>query len=438
MILAPAAQPAPQPPISTIRLAPYAQLIATRFTAKDGLPAGAITHLTVANGRVLAAGPAGTAVYEAGKWRKAAANETIAAPPALVAAGALPAGAAVQCGQVRRRVGLGRHRPGRLRCQGWPRRADGVPEAVQGSPGDAEHRRAAPPGRCRWRWTCLDRDRPRRASDRRRRLVASARPRRRHALRGRALPQRHAAGRCLGRPTAGAWRLRAGQWRYFNGQRWLPGNRVNAIAAEPSGAVWLATDAGVARIDEKTMTLADKAKHYEEITAARHNRRGWVTSCGLKTPGDPSGGFIYDASDNDGLWTSIYVAAKSFRYAVTKEPEARALAKKSMDAMLDLVRLSGYPGFPARAMIRKGEEITGYDPHETVRIDGEKDLIWYQSPVDANVLVKGDTWSDKLDGHYLAWMLYHDLVADAADGCPLPASRSVRFLFRRIPVVAPG
>ena len=222
-------------------------------------------------------------------------------------------------------------------------------------------------------------------------------------------------GDIWGGTTQGAWRLRGGKWRYFWGPRWLPGNRVNQIVVDERDSAWLATDGGVAKIEERVMTLEEKAAHYEQITAARHNRRGFVTGSNLSVPGDPSAGFTYEASDNDGLWTALYIAAESFRYAATKSPEARALAKKSMDALLDLTRLSGYPGFPARALIFKGEKVDGYDPNETVRIAGEPDKIWYASPTAPNVLAKGDTSSDELDGHYFAFYIYHDLVADAAE-----------------------
>src|SRR5205814_1503173 len=107
-----------------------------------------------------------------------------------------------------------------------------------------------------------------------------------------------------------------------------------------------------------------------------------------------------DVCSSDLLWTALYIAAESFRYGATKDPEARRLAKKSMDALLDLTKLSGVPGYPARAIINKGEKVYGYDPNETVRVPGETDKIWFQSPVDPNVLCKGDTSSDELDGHY--------------------------------------
>lgn len=222
-------------------------------------------------------------------------------------------------------------------------------------------------------------------------------------------------GDLWGGTTEGAWRLHEGTWSYFWGKRWLPDNHVNSIAVTDAGVAFLATPKGVSRIEEKKMTLADKAAHLEEITQARHNRRGWVTSCNLKVPGELDKGIIHEASDNDGLWTALYVAAESYRFAATKDPEARKFAKQSLEALLDLTRLSGYPGFPARAIIRKGEEVTGYNPDETVRVEGETDKIWYTSPSDPNLLVKGDTSSDELDGHFFAYRVYFDLVADAAE-----------------------
>ncbi len=403
-------------PEAAYRLKPYPQLIATRYTAKDGLPAGAIARVAIGDGRVYASGPGGVAVYDGGKWRKPGSGENAPETPNIVPAGVLPAGAQVASAAAARDgavwvvTGDGALviRSGKAEPLSYPKtyKAHQAMPNIDARPASVV---ADPAGHV---WIATNRG-----------VLATDGADWFHPLdRSDGMPYEDvlclhlaANGDLWGGTTQGAWRLRAGQWRYFHGLRWLPGNRVNAIASEPSGVVWLATDAGVARIEERSMTLERKAKHYEQITAARHNRRGYVTSCGLKKPGDPAGGFVHEASDNDGLWTAIYVGAECFRYAVTKDPDARSLAKKSMEAMLDLVRLSGHPGFPARAVIRKGEEVTGYDPTETVRIESEKDLIWYQSPVDANTLVKGDTSSDELDGHYFAWLLYHDLVADDAE-----------------------
>lgn len=209
----------------------------------------------------------------------------------------------------------------------------------------------------------------------------------------------------------GVCRYVNGAWQYYWGPRWLPNNRVNSILPTPDGGAWVATEGGVARIHDRPMTLAQKAAHYQQITDTRHNRYGFISGCRLKVPGDPTKGHILNASDNDGLWTAIYAGAQCFRYAATKDPAAREAARKSMFAMLDMVKVTGIKGFPARAFFRKGEEVDGYDPNETVRIDGEKDKIWFQSPVDPQVLCKGDTSSDELDGHYFTWLVFHDLVA---------------------------
>ncbi len=222
-------------------------------------------------------------------------------------------------------------------------------------------------------------------------------------------------GDLWGGTDEGAWRMRNGQFRYFWGKRWLPGNKVSAIAVDTRNRAWIATNNGVALIEERPMTLPEKAEHLEKVTAARHNRSGWIAGCRLKAPGKPEDGFIHDASDNDGLWTAIYVAAEAFRYGATKERAAADAGRKSLNALLDLVRLSGYDGFPARAIIRKGEVVDGYDPEETVRVPGETDKIWYESPTNPGVLCKGDTSSDELAGHYFAWYVYHELAATAEE-----------------------
>ncbi|MBM3495722.1 MAG: hypothetical protein FJX72_15570, partial [Armatimonadetes bacterium] len=105
-----------------------------------------------------------------------------------------------------------------------------------------------------------------------------------------------ANGDIWGGADEGAWRLRNGQWRYFWGRRWLPGNVVHAIAVDAAGRAWIGTDNGVAMIEDKPMTLPEKAEHYEKITQARHSRSGWVAGCRLKEAGRPEAGFVHDAS----------------------------------------------------------------------------------------------------------------------------------------------
>ena len=384
----------------------FPQRIADRYTSRDGLPPGRILHVNLTKEGVRADGASAAAVFQDGTWKTAAPNT---AGPKIEGAQAVLSYS---------RGPDGRH---------WAVTDKGV--FYEGKPGgalvplsfprtyltnqrtvniDAEFTSVAvdPTGMV-WLgssvgifatdgksyWNPLDR------TD--------------------GLPYEHVTCLAFGQDatlwagtTEGVCRYSGGEWQYFWGPRWLPNNRVNEIAAAPDGSAWVATDGGVAHLFDRTTTLAAKADHYQEITDQRHNRYGFVTGGRLKKPGDAKGGVIFEASDNDGLWTAVYVAAQAFRWSATHDPRAREAARKSMRAMLDLVKYSGVSGFPARAIIRKGEEVDGYDPDETVRVPGEKDKIWYQSPVDPQVLCKGDTSSDELDGHYFAWSVYYDLAAD--------------------------
>lgn len=210
--------------------------------------------------------------------------------------------------------------------------------------------------------------------------------------------------------SEGVCRMQGGKWSYFRGRRWLPNDDVHSIAPDGSGGAWVATSGGAAHIVAKPINLQDKAAHYEDITLMRHNRNGYVTICNLKDPDDLSS-FQVEASDNDGLWSSVYAAGECFRYAATKDPDARALAQKSMTAIQDLEKFSGIPGYPARAIVRDGEK-------SVFLLQGS----WHRSKVDPAVQWKGNTSSDELDGHYFIYPIYYDLVADETEKQSLVSS----------------
>jgi hypothetical protein len=170
----------------------------------------------------------------------------------------------------------------------------------------------------------------------------------------------------------------------------------------PEGEAWIGTNEGLSRIEKHPYDFEKKAEYFEQRIAERHNRYGFVTSCHLETPGDVNS-FVYYASDNDGLWTALYMAAESFCYAVTADPGARERAHESMKALMTLEEKTPIEGFPARAIVRKGE----MQVHQS---HGE----WHESP-DGEWLWKGDTSSDEIDGHLFAYGLYYDLVADAQE-----------------------
>lgn len=191
---------------------------------------------------------------------------------------------------------------------------------------------------------------------------------------------------------------------YLAGKRWLPDDQVTGIGfeGEPKNySVWVETPKGFSHIDYKQITLAEKSKAFVERIQKRHVRWGMTSDSHLQTPGDLSTNKTV-SSDNDGLWTQMYIAAEAFRYAVTKEAGARANAKVGFEAMLRLETITGISGFPARSFIKIGEDIQ------------PKDGEWHTTP-DGQWRWKGDTSSDEIVGHYFGYAIYYDLVADEAE-----------------------
>jgi hypothetical protein len=204
----------------------------------------------------------------------------------------------------------------------------------------------------------------------------------------------------VGRPTASQLADTRLKFEYFAGKRWLPDDQVTGIGFEKAAneVVWIETPKGFSRIEYKEMTLAEKSKAFVERIRARHIRHGLTTDSMLQTPGDLSTNKTV-SSDNDGLWTQMYIASEAFRYKVTGAADARANARQGFEAILRLEEITGIPGFHARSFIRIGEDIQ------------PKDGEWHDTP-DGKWRWKGDTSSDEIVGLYFGYAVYYDLVAD--------------------------
>jgi len=201
------------------------------------------------------------------------------------------------------------------------------------------------------------------------------------------------------------WKTNDWAFEYFAGKRWLPDDRVTGIGFETNSSgndiIWLETPKGFSRVEYKEMTLAEKSKAFVERVRERHVRHGLTADSMLQTPGDLSTNRTV-SSDNDGLWTQMYVAAEAFRHKVTGEADARANARQGFEAMLRLEEITGIPGFHARSFIKVGDDIQPQD--------GE----WHDT-ADGKWRWKGDTSSDEIVGHYFGYAVYYDLVADEAE-----------------------
>jgi hypothetical protein len=207
----------------------------------------------------------------------------------------------------------------------------------------------------------------------------------------------------------GAIRLSDGNRRveYFGGQRWLRDDQVTGVGID-GNVTWLETSKGFSRIEYRPMTLAEKSRAFVERVQARHNRWGLTADSQLRIEGDLSSNRTV-SSDNDGLWTAMYVAAECFRYKVTGDADARENARGGMQAIMRLEAITGIPGFPARSFIKIGDDLQ------------PKDGEWHDTP-DKQWRWKGDTSSDEIVGHYFVYPIYHDLVADEREKPSLRAA----------------
>ena len=192
----------------------------------------------------------------------------------------------------------------------------------------------------------------------------------------------------------------AGDISYYAGKRWLPDDDVIRIEKGPDASVLVLTDSGLGIIHFRGMTLHEKAMHYERQVRERHIRNGFnATLVGMRE-GDVATGYLAD-SDNDGLWTSLYLAAEAFRYAATGDRQALAYCEESLDAMSRLFEINPVPGFPARSFERRGAGDTRRQLADADRWQLAADPDWYW---------KATTSSDEAIGHIFAYSVVAELM----------------------------
>lgn len=198
--------------------------------------------------------------------------------------------------------------------------------------------------------------------------------------------------------SQGAFMLRDdNKFNYYNGERWLPGVMVKDIAEGPDNSVLILTEQGLGKICFKEITLEDKAKFFEKQVRLRHIRNGFNSTLSGMTRGDLSTGFLSD-SDNDGLWTSMYLGSQAYRYAVTGSEESLQNIIESLDAMERLYTINPVPGFPSRSYERSGYINVLSDPERWQHSD-DPEWDW-----------KATTSSDEAIGHAFVFGVIAELI----------------------------
>lgn len=205
-------------------------------------------------------------------------------------------------------------------------------------------------------------------------------------------------------------------------RRWLMSDQVRDIDFDQSGNAWIATANGVSAIKRREMNLAQKADYFYERMIRRNVREPWIVArFRLEVPGDTTT-IVPDDDDNDGEYTSMYLAMESFRYAATGSEQAKERAKKAFDFLHFLREVTGTDGFFARTIVpadwqhmhdmnrtytpqELADELINNPRHKPV------EKRWHLS-ADGKWKWKGDTSSDELDGHFFGYYWYYHLVAD--------------------------
>lgn len=197
--------------------------------------------------------------------------------------------------------------------------------------------------------------------------------------------------------TRGAFMLKSdGKFNYYASERWLPSDQVVDVARGPGNSVLILTTKGLAQIYFEEMTLHDKAEFFQQQVRNRHIRHGFNATLGYMTDGNVSTGSLED-SDNDGLWTTMYMGAELFRYKVTKSEDALLNLREAMEAIERLYSINGVKGFPSRSFERRGYK---YDSKPWRRAE-HPEWDW-----------KSTTSSDEAIGHIFVFGAMAELLDD--------------------------
>ena len=191
------------------------------------------------------------------------------------------------------------------------------------------------------------------------------------------------------------------EYQFFGSERWIPHDRVNAIGCGDD-VVYIATDGGLGIITYEPYTLAKKAAYYER----------WLEEWGMKRLGFVhilflrNGEWVREVSDNDVGYSSHYLHAKCFEYAVTGDPNARTEAVDMMKSVKWSEEITSIDGFPARSIYATGEPTL-----KAMHGSGGLPAEWHATP-DGVWEWKGDTSSDETDAHVYETTVFLGLVAN--------------------------
>lgn len=206
------------------------------------------------------------------------------------------------------------------------------------------------------------------------------------------------------------------RWKLFHSRRWLSEDSVADLLVVSSHSCYVKNKSGsVDWIRQKPMTLTQKIAGIHSHLQQRTVRLGLIAEIELDGPGNLKKNWKQPDSDNNGLWTAMYIAAEAFRFSVTSDASAKQNAYRSLKALMNLEAITGLPGYVARSIAPLKIPVSELHDQERWRVTKDGKMRW-----------KSDTSSDEVDGHYFAYAVYFDVCANAKE------KEEIRAVVRRI------
>lgn len=220
------------------------------------------------------------------------------------------------------------------------------------------------------------------------------------------------------------------RFRYFAGGRWLPvtatdpvGSQIllNGLVSFPSyalpsfitnsnGGVFVLTIHGIAFLNSYTYTLQQKAMEME-TTLPMYNLSGTGLIGGCYTPSFGTTGLCTAGPDeNNGLWTSLLVTAFAAKYGATNNETDADYAARYLDGLYILNAVTGIQGLFARCALPPGV------PHSSLPSEHLNGITWHNSTSLPGWTWEGDTSSDEVAGHNMAYVVAQEWLASARNG----------------------
>lgn len=103
--------------------------------------------------------------------------------------------------------------------------------------------------------------------------------------------------------------------------------------------------------DHRFVALEEKARHFEWLLWRYHVTPARQISPRVRLPEAPGQGVAYACGADDATWNGALLAALSYRYGVTRDPETLERIGDHLEGLHLFLEATGQPGLPARCVI---------------------------------------------------------------------------------------